>query len=430
MNRYQRILTFALSLVATAGLAQYPNQQVAFGDGTSTLVSHGSFKYNSASPQLTIVSPTDNYLTMINGAGAAHLQYDQYGNWVWWTPLNGNAKMQLLNEGQLRLGTYAMGTNVNQAPLKYSLVTSGGVKAYDQITVEKQMAGSATAFNLEYGSSSNTYQLEGTTANTAYHFAQSNILRTKSATNGVNDVMSGYQSAAQTNTVELNNQTYSDQGAGQVWSVQTNSFNPISSTVSKYINTYIRTQLGYGNTIGSYYSLFLEAPIGAGSSANQITNYYGVYQESAVAKNFFGGKMWIGSMPSGGAPTGDAQLAVNGKMWVGTIPSGGSVNSDAQLAVNGNIYCSRLRVLQTGWADYVFEPGYQLPTLPEVEAFIKANGHLPGVASADQIAKEGNDVGESQKMLLQKVEELTLYLIDLKKEVEQLKKENTQLKNK
>jgi len=407
MNRYQRILTLALLLTATAGLAQYPNQQVAFGDGTSTLVTHGSFKYNSASPQLTIVSPTDNYLTMINGAGPAHLQYDQTGNWVWWTPENGNAKMKLLNEGQLRLGTYAIGTNFTQSPLSYSLVTSGGVKASDQITVDKRLTGSTVTFNNAYGSSSNSYLLQGTTAATAYHFAQSNVLRTLPTTGGVNDVMTGYQSAAQTNTVELNNQNYSDQGAGQVWSVQTNSFNPIASTVSKYINTYIRTQLGSGNQIGSYYSLFLEAPIGPGSSANQIDNYYGVYQESTTAKNFFGGKMWVGAMPNGG-----------------------SANSAAQLAVNGYIHCKGLRVLQSGWADYVFEAGYQLPTLVEVEAYIKEHGHLPGVASAEQIAREGNDVGESQKMLLQKVEELTLYLIDLKKEVEQLKKENSELKNK
>jgi len=132
-----------------------------------------------------------------------------------------------------------------------------------------------------------------------------------------------------------------------------------------------------------------------------------VYQESTTAKNFFGGKMWVGAMPSGG-----------------------SANSAAQLAVNGYIHCKGLRVLQSGWADYVFEPGYRLPTLVEVEAYIKEHGHLPGVASAEQIAREGNDVGESQKMLLQKVEELTLYLIDLKKEVEQLKKENSELKNK
>src|SRR5205814_9035705 len=124
----------------------------------------------------------------------------------------------------------------------------------DQITVDKRLTGATITFNNAYGSSSNSYQLQGTTAATAYHFAQSNVLRTLPTTGGVNDVMTGYQSAAQTNTVELNNQNYSDQGAGQLRSLQTNSLSPIASTVSKYTNTYLRTQLRSGNQLRAYSS--------------------------------------------------------------------------------------------------------------------------------------------------------------------------------
>jgi len=87
-------------------------------------------------------------------------------------------------------------------------------------------------------------------------------------------------------------------------------------------------------------------------------------------------------------------------------------------------------VTQTGWADYVFDAGYQLPSLKEVEEFIKTNKHLPGVASAKEVEEKGVDVGNNQAVLLKKVEELTLYMIDLKKEIDELKSENETLKGK
>lgn len=400
--------SFSLLILACLGsllsFGQYTNHQVAFGDGTTTLTSDPSFKYYSSSPQLSITSSYDNYISLYNMSGAGHFQFDANGNFVWWTPQNGNRKMMLTNNGQLRVGSYSFNYSTTQAPDMYGIVSSGGGLFNDQLAAYKTVVGSTVAFNNSYISSYNRLALQGTTAANAYHTAQYNFLQVLPTTNGQNDNMTGYQSSAQTNTAELNNQNYTDVGVGQVWSVQTNYFHPISSQLSKYINTYVRTQLGPGNTIGTYYSMFLEAPFGPGSTS-QIGNYYGIYQESADAKNYF-----------------------NGKVWIGGLPTGTSTNGDAKLAVNGNIYCSRLKVTSTGWADYVFEKGYKLPTLAEVESFIKSNGHLPGVASAKQIDEEGNDVGESQKMLLQKVEELTLYMIDLKKEVDQLKQENKELK--
>lgn len=400
--------SFCLLALACLGsllsFAQYTSRQVAFGDGTTTLISDPSFKYYSSSPQLSLTSSYDNYISLYNMSGAGHFQFDANGNFVWWTPQNGNRKMMLTNDGQLRVGSYSFNYSTTQAPAMYSVVASGGGQFNDQLTANKAVLGSSTTFNNAYLSSSNNYTLRGATAANAYHSAQYNLFQILPTTIGQNEAITGYQSAAQCNTVELNNQNYTDQGTGQIWSVQTNYFHPLYSQVSKYINTYVRTQLGYGNTIGTYYSMFLEAPFGPGGTS-QIGNYYGIYQESAEAKNYFGGKVWIGG-----------------------LPAGTSSNDDAKLAVNGNVSCLKLKVTSTGWADYVFEKGYHLPTLAEVESFIKTNGHLPGVASAKQIEEEGNDVGESQKMLLQKVEELTLYLIDLKKEVDQLKQENKNLK--
>ncbi|AUD02682.1 hypothetical protein [Spirosoma pollinicola] len=76
------------------------------------------------------------------------------------------------------------------------------------------------------------------------------------------------------------------------------------------------------------------------------------------------------------------------------------------------------------WSDKVFEPGYQLPSLERVAGFIQQRGHLPNVPSAREIVQQGNDLGRTDALLLQKIEELTLYLIDLKKEVSQLRRQD------
>lgn len=91
-----------------------------------------------------------------------------------------------------------------------------------------------------------------------------------------------------------------------------------------------------------------------------------------------------------------------------------------KLSVNGGIRANRVKVY-TDWADYVFEPEYNLPTLEEVEQHIKDKGHLIDIPSAATVEKDGIELGEMNKLLLQKVEELTLYVLQLKKEVDSLK---------
>src|ERR1044072_1234494 len=83
--------------------------------------------------------------------------------------------------------------------------------------------------------------------------------------------------------------------------------------------------------------------------------------------------------------------------------------------------------MQGTWADFVFQPEYKLPTLAEVEGYIKVNRHLPDVPSAEEVEKDGLDLGEMNKRLLQKVEELTLYLIELKKENDEMKQQQNKL---
>lgn len=109
----------------------------------------------------------------------------------------------------------------------------------------------------------------------------------------------------------------------------------------------------------------------------------------------------------------------DGNVGIGTTTPG-----TYKLAVEGAIGARRVKVTQSAWADFVFHPDYQLPSLKEVEEYIKANRHLPEIPSAADVEKEGLDLGEMNKKLLQKVEELTLYLIQLRKENDEMKKQN------
>lgn len=100
------------------------------------------------------------------------------------------------------------------------------------------------------------------------------------------------------------------------------------------------------------------------------------------------------------------------------------------LRVNGNIITKKVKVTQQGWSDFVFDSSYQLPAIPYVEGFIQQNKHLPGIPSAEEVAKNGVDLGDISAKLLQKVEELTLYIIDQNKKVDALSKENKLLTDK
>ncbi len=88
------------------------------------------------------------------------------------------------------------------------------------------------------------------------------------------------------------------------------------------------------------------------------------------------------------------------------------VDPNYHLAVNGNIHAKQVNVDLAGWPDYVFKPAYHLPSLTEVKSYIDQNGHLPETPSAAEIDKNGLDLGGMNKLLLKKVEELTLYLIE------------------
>ena len=106
----------------------------------------------------------------------------------------------------------------------------------------------------------------------------------------------------------------------------------------------------------------------------------------------------------------------NGSVGIGTRNPGGW-----KLAVNGKIRSKEIKV-ETAWSDFVFENDYDLPTLKEVEKQIKEKGHLKNIPSAEEVSKNGIFLGEMNAKLLQKIEELTLYLIQQEKRIKKLER--------
>jgi hypothetical protein len=141
---------------------------------------------------------------------------------------------------------------------------------------------------------------------------------------------------------------------------------------------------------------------------NYSLGWYGNTGSTAYLSGFSGIKLFTQSAER-------FTITQSGNVGIGTTPG-----ANTKLAVEGLIGARSVKVLSVGtaWPDYVFKSSYRLRPLSEVESYIQANQHLPEVPSADEVAKEGINLGEMDAALLKKIEELTLYLIEQNKKLE------------
>lgn len=273
-----------------------------------------------------------------------------------------------------------------------------------------------------------------------------------------------------------------DSGRGNSASIlNSGSFNTFVGDISGEYNTtgseniFIGVQTGYGNTTGTQ-NVYLGNQAGgnSGNSARNVFLGHSAGSEFQVGNNncFIGyrsGNETVGSNNVFlGTNTGETfqgsnrllidvqdtqnsliwgdfandQLKFNGKVGIGgntttgfgnyPTTAGGVSVSNYNLFVKGGILTEEVRVnIASSWADYVFNKDYNLKSLPEVEKFISANGHLPNVPSAAQVREQGIELGEMSKIQQEKIEELTLYIIQLNKKLEaQEKKIDALMQNK
>jgi len=141
------------------------------------------------------------------------------------------------------------------------------------------------------------------------------------------------------------------------------------------------------------------------TSSNSVNDFYGAGSRVAI------------SQVNEATGIGVVNI-VNGQVGIGLA------NPDKMLTVNGAIHAKEIIVdVNDPLADYVFHPDYELMPLHKVEAFVKTNHHLPEIPSAAEVKENGLNMGEMQNKLLQKIEELTLYMIEQQKQIEELKAE-------
>lgn len=154
------------------------------------------------------------------------------------------------------------------------------------------------------------------------------------------------------------------------------------------------------------------------------TNSLGMISGKVTDHNSNLGDMVFYNYSDGIYPVETMRLTRHGNVGIGTDNTFGY-----RLAVNGTIGTKEVNVeISSPWPDFVFSNDYALPTLNEVEAHIKENGHLKGIPSEAEVKENGINLGDMNAKLLEKIEELTLYMIQLHKKVEKLEAENDALK--
>lgn len=148
-----------------------------------------------------------------------------------------------------------------------------------------------------------------------------------------------------------------------------------------------------------------------GKSFSIIHSFHGVINSSI---NFLRGGSVVGGSITFSTNEDIERVRINHEGNVGI----GTSTPREKLSVNGKIRAQEIKVETANWPDYVFAKDYQLPSLQETEKHIQQKGHLPGIPSAEEVKVNGVDLGAMNAKLLQKIEELTLYLIELEKKNE------------
>lgn len=203
--------------------------------------------------------------------------------------------------------------------------------------------------------------------------------------------------------------------------------NPVLTGVSDFrgIEVHVNENEGYAFYAGG------TAP----SSFGGVLRYSGNFASRFNSRSLVD-KGYVDSLAGGGAGGWSKQQDSGYLYYNGNVGIGGYAAADntIKLAVHGTVFAKRIRISQSGaeWPDYVFDSSYVLPDMNYLQKYVQENRHLPGVPSAAEVKKEGVDVAAMQAKILEKVEELTLLVIEqdktIQEQAEQIKLLKQQLK--
>jgi|GEM_PF-1357343 len=181
------------------------------------------------------------------------------------------------------------------------------------------------------------------------------------------------------------------------------------------------------STVGNVNTYQVTGLTPSGTYAFTVTALDAAGNESAASNSIS-----VTTDSGSGGPSGavwtetDNVASYLGAVTVGTT----SVPNGYKMAIDGKLITEEVQVQLSGnWPDYVFKGDYPLPTLEALEIYIEENGHLPNLPSAKEVEGNGFGLAEMNKLLLEKIEEMTLYLIQQNKKIDKLTKEIRQSRN-
>lgn len=254
---------------------------------------------------------------------------------------------------------------------------------------------------------------------------------------GANAPLSGYMTSfVNTNNALTHNtvvQTNNTNTSGQIGLNVYSVYNATTGTTNKYGIYNVAASSATGDLYGSanfvgvsnsgrrYGVVATVTPTIAGSTGVRCAVYGNVVDGTFIAMtmtkpNENRAGFFVGSTEIISATAAEKAFIIN-RRDIGVAGVGTNV---FQVLGSGKVYATEINVQLTPFPDYVFLPDYDLMPLSEVKDYISENGHLPNVPTAETVAEKGLDLGEMNRVLVEKVEELTLYLLQQEERIQAL----------